>query len=366
MKLLLILWQIRAIHIEERYNGTIVRTYSKAQFSSNPYASYLVKDGDKVTLSTTETAVTHSGTTLDFSNLKASNIKELINKKNPQGFFSTCCTCTRKYSINFVDNKGNGSTQKISGIHFIYDIDIHSLLSKPDVKGEDLTKLVISELINIEKNNEIKTDDGFSYGVQLQNHFTAMTSEGNKLIIYDARPNKYSEEQSKVIQGLHGFGGSASASERMGLFGIGVYYSTETVERYPLQKEALHIQVGANSYQDVEIPWPNISTNRLGIETVPMLITEGASMAIDVIDEAITIVSKHRSEYGAYQNRLEYAQRNADNSAENLQAAESRIRDTNIEKEMVQYSKEKILEQASIAILSHTKANREGILTLFN
>ena len=84
-------------------------------------------------------------------------------------------------------------------------------------------------------------------------------------------------------------------------------------------------------------------------------------MAIDVIDEAITIVSKHRSEYGAYQNRLEYAQRNADNSAENLQAAESRIRDTNIEKEMVQYSKEKIL-----AILSHTKANREGILTLFN
>lgn len=152
----------------------------------------------------------------------------------------------------------------------------------------------------------------------------------------------------------------------MGLFGIGVYYSTETVERYPLQKETLHIQVGANSYQDVEIPWPNISTNRLGIETVPMLITEGASMAIDVIDEAITIVSKHRSEYGAYQNRLEYAQRNADNSAENLQAAESRIRDTNIEKEMVQYSKEKILEQASIAILSHTKANREGILTLFN
>ncbi len=89
-------------------------------------------------------------------------------------------------------------------------------------------------------------------------------------------------------------------------------------------------------------------------------------MAIDVIDEAITIVSKHRSEYGAYQNRLEYAQRNADNSAENLQAAESRIRDTNIEREMVQYSKEKILEQASIAILSHTKANREGILTLFN
>ncbi len=88
------------------------------------------------------------------------------------------------------------------------------------------------------------------------------------------------------------------------------------------------------------------------------------SAAITDIDVATSYVSKSRSYLGAIQNRLEHTIANADNTAENLQASESRIRDVNMAEEMVQYSKSSILQQAGQSMLAQANQSTQGVLTL--
>ncbi|MGN9161386.1 flagellin N-terminal helical domain-containing protein, partial [Clostridium sulfidigenes] len=90
----------------------------------------------------------------------------------------------------------------------------------------------------------------------------------------------------------------------------------------------------------------------------------GADGAIDTINTAINTVSTERAKLGAYQNRLEHTIKNLDNSSENLQAAESRIRDVDMAKEMMNFSKNNILQQASQAMLAQANQQPQGVLQL--
>jgi flagellin len=89
---------------------------------------------------------------------------------------------------------------------------------------------------------------------------------------------------------------------------------------------------------------------------------ESANMNISTLDVALRTISKQRADLGAYQNRLEHAVRGIDIGAENLQAAESRIRDTNMANEMVDYVRNQILSQAGTAMLA--QANQRGTAVL--
>jgi len=89
---------------------------------------------------------------------------------------------------------------------------------------------------------------------------------------------------------------------------------------------------------------------------------EEANKNISTLDEAIKKVNKQRADLGAYQNRLEHAIRGIDIGAENLQAAESRIRDTNMANEMVSYVTHQILSQSGTAMLA--QANQRGTSVL--
>jgi flagellin len=88
-------------------------------------------------------------------------------------------------------------------------------------------------------------------------------------------------------------------------------------------------------------------------------------MAIGILDKALNIVSKQRADLGAYQNRLNYATQGLAIGAENLQAAESRIRDTNMATEMVKYVKNQILVQSSTAMLAQANQKSQTVLQLF-
>ncbi|QHQ60675.1 flagellin [Anaerocolumna sedimenticola] len=88
------------------------------------------------------------------------------------------------------------------------------------------------------------------------------------------------------------------------------------------------------------------------------------SNLISVVNRAITKVSTQRSYLGALQNRLEHTIANADNTAENLQSAESRIRDVDMASEMVQYSKNNILQQAAQSMLAQANQSTQGVLSL--
>lgn len=131
------------------------------------------------------------------------------------------------------------------------------------------------------------------------------------------------------------------------------------------------LQVGANGLQNIKLSIKSMKAHDLGItSTIAKTISSSSSDStaisnlISVVNEAITRVSTQRSKLGALQNRLEHTIANADNTAENLQSAESRIRDVDMAKEMVQYSKNNILQQAAQSMLAQANQSTQGVLSL--
>ena len=128
----------------------------------------------------------------------------------------------------------------------------------------------------------------------------------------------------------------------------------------------MRLQIGANEGQTMEFNIGDMSASALGVSGQSVRVDEQdrASQAITTIDKAIEIVSKQRAALGAVQNRLEHTIANLDTSAENLQTAESRIRDVDMAAEMVEYSKNNILSQASQSMLAQANQATQGVLSL--
>ena len=129
-------------------------------------------------------------------------------------------------------------------------------------------------------------------------------------------------------------------------------------------KPALAFQVGANAGQTISIQLADMSTTGLSISSLDIKDKDNANDAITALDEAIKTVSSQRSEFGSVQNRLESAINSTDNTAENLQAAESRIRDVDMAEEMMNYSKTNILAQAAQSMLAQANSAPQGVLQL--
>ena len=109
----------------------------------------------------------------------------------------------------------------------------------------------------------------------------------------------------------------------------------------------------------------SLAIRQLGTDTILSISTpEQANRAIGVVDAALRVVNKQRADLGAYQNRLEMAVTGIDMGAENLQAAESRIRDADMAAEMVEYTKQAILVQSGTAMLAQANAKTQTVLQL--
>lgn len=131
----------------------------------------------------------------------------------------------------------------------------------------------------------------------------------------------------------------------------------------------LDIQVGANANQVINIQWKAQIKTALGEDAVDISALDitskaNANTAITTLDQAILSVSKSRSKMGALQNRLEHTINNLGTSAENLTAAESRIRDVDMAKEMMEFTKNNILTQAAQAMLAQSNQVPQGVLQL--
>ncbi|WP_425446278.1 flagellin, partial [Dethiothermospora halolimnae] len=125
-------------------------------------------------------------------------------------------------------------------------------------------------------------------------------------------------------------------------------------------------QIGANNGQQIDLTIDAMDASALGVKSVngDLGNASDATAAISTINTAITTVSTERSKLGAYQNRLEHTIKNLDTSSENLQAAESRIRDVDMAKEMMEYSKNNILKQAAQSMLAQANQAPQGVLQL--
>ncbi|MER2261224.1 MAG: flagellin [Psychrobacillus sp.] len=133
--------------------------------------------------------------------------------------------------------------------------------------------------------------------------------------------------------------------------------------------QSLDINIGSNSGQALTVTWKAQTKAALGedaveITDVTVATKAGAQAAIDTMDEAIASVSASRAQMGAYQNRLEHSINNLNTSSENLTAAESRIRDVDMAKEMMEQTKNSILSQAAQAMLAQANQQPQGVLQL--
>jgi len=123
-------------------------------------------------------------------------------------------------------------------------------------------------------------------------------------------------------------------------------------------------QIGANKDQEINFSIGDMRSSALGIGGVDISSAESASAAITTLDAAISSVSSQRGKLGAVQNRLEHTIKNLDTSAENLQASESRIRDVDMAQEMMEFTKNNILQQAAQAMLAQANQAPQGVLQL--
>ncbi|MEF9951690.1 MAG: flagellin [Clostridium sp.] len=128
--------------------------------------------------------------------------------------------------------------------------------------------------------------------------------------------------------------------------------------------KGVKFQVGANKDQTISLTIGNMNASGLGVKAVTVATATKATAAIDTVNTAIDTVSKERSKLGAMQNRLEHTIANLNNTSENLQAAESRIRDVDMAKEMMNFSKNNILNQAAQAMLAQANQQPQAVLQL--
>ncbi|MET3507689.1 flagellin N-terminal helical domain-containing protein [Halalkalibacter oceani] len=133
------------------------------------------------------------------------------------------------------------------------------------------------------------------------------------------------------------------------------------------EKVSLSLQIGANSGQSMQIEFNDMRAGALGLDEEDALDVsthEKAEAVIGRLESALRQVSSERSRIGAYQNRLEHTISNLTNTAENLQAAESRIRDVDIAKEMMEYTKRSLLAQVSLAMMAQANQQAQMVLRL--
>ena len=129
---------------------------------------------------------------------------------------------------------------------------------------------------------------------------------------------------------------------------------------------SFNLHVGADSSADnkIAVKIDSMSAAGIGVKGLKVDTEDDATNAIDRISDAIQKVSSQRSSLGAVQNRLEHTINNLDNVVENTTSAESRIRDTDMAEEMVNYSKNNILAQAGQSMLAQANQSNQGVLSL--
>lgn len=133
---------------------------------------------------------------------------------------------------------------------------------------------------------------------------------------------------------------------------------------------SMWLHVGANMDQRVEMFIGTMTATALNLrefgsdEIMSLQTPDSANRAIGTLDEALKKINKQRADLGAYQNRLESTYTGLTIGAENLQASESRIRDTDMASEMVEYTKNQVLQQAGTAMLAQANQSAQNVLSL--
>ncbi len=274
------------------------------------------------------------------------------------------------------------NTSRVNGLNDLYSQKSMAKLSsgmRINKAGDDASGLAVSEKMRsqIRGLNQASRNasDGISF-IQTAEGFLQETSDVlqrlRELAVQSSNGIYTSEDrmqiQVEVSQLVDELDRVASHAQFNGLNMLTGRFAQYTGANSVTSSMWLHI--GANMDQREQVFIGTMNSSALGVRQVStgniMSISspEQANRNIGVIDQALKRVNKQRADLGAYQNRLEMAVRGIDIGAENLQASESRIRDVDMAKETVEFTKNQILSQASNAMLAQANQRTQGILQL--
>ena len=279
---------------------------------------------------------------------------------------------------NEIQKEINALTEEVDRIANNTEFNTQKLLNgnKNGVGGEVVNKAVTAQkgsfevtIDNVDNNKKI-TIDGESMEIndkgdlkneletKFENYeFTVTNTNTGKKIVITQKDGKETDKESMKIS----YDGKAQV---VTVNNVGIAAKDEE-----LSDGKAHIQVGANSNQSMKIQIGDMRAKALNIvdekgKSLSVLSAEDANKAITAFDAALNEVSSQRANLGAVQNRLEYTISNLDNTAENLTSAESTLRDVDMAKEMMEYSKNNILNQAAQAMISQANQQPQNVLQL--
>ncbi len=289
--------------------------------------------------------------TIDFSAINSKN----INRLNGGGFTFTCsANCAEAFDFKLTTDGSPSTCSKLDGaVTHYYSVDIsgckngkeivnriYDYVNKHQPNGKPETTDTVNGLTVSHSNNMKKSDDG--YGLIIYANGQGQTGPNAEEIAKNIYPRSMLPNSGKI--------------DCTSLTGI---TSEDVINTFNIQCSNI-----TDDYETIETYRMNATV--LGVDNVDVSTEETARKAIKQIDDALNIVSEHRSAYGAFQNRLEHSYANNNNKSENITAAESRIRDTDMAREMVDLTKNNILSQAGSAMLSQAMQNPQSILQLLS
>lgn len=226
--------------------------------------------------------------------------------------------------------------------------------------GDDAAGLTISEKMRSQVRGLNRASDNAQDGISLiqtaegaMNEQHAVLQRARELVVQAANDTNVTEDRDAISKEL-----KALESEFQRISDETEFNTMKLLDGNFTGKK---LQVGANENQSISI---SIASYSMTAVSGSVSTHADATAAIDTVDNDIKTLSERRSALGALQNRLEYSIRNADNTAENLQAAESRIRDVDMAEEMTRYSKDSILQQAAQSMLAQANQATQGVLSL--
>ncbi|MGI1799555.1 flagellin [Priestia sp. TRN 1309] len=165
------------------------------------------------------------------------------------------------------------------------------------------------------------------------------------------------DEMKALIEEIGGEGTSKGISDR-------TQFNGKNLLNGDFATTGIKLQIGANADQNIDLNISDMSASALGVSSIDVSSGFSFDSAVALIDSAINAVSSQRSGLGATQNRLEHTINNLSTASENLTASESRIRDVDMAKEMMEQTKNSILSQASQAMLAQANQQPQGVLQL--
>ncbi|MDR3296578.1 MAG: flagellin [Clostridiales Family XIII bacterium] len=236
-----------------------------------------------------------------------------------------------------------------------YDLTLHGPDGRYQVKsfetGHTAVKFdEIGIVFNFSGTNSVSGSGYYSFTLETK-------SGGGAPVLELTRPD--STKVSLTVDGYRGGNLNLGGLEFQGSIGL----STSGVN-VRVQDNSLTLHIGANESQTMKVSVLDASTKALGVNLVDLTTQKNAETAVTLVDKAINRVSDERSKMGAIMNRLDHTIKNLGVSSENMTASESRIRDVDMAKEIMEFTKSNILSQASQSMLAQANAIPQGILSL--